>query len=111
MRTSESRPGRAARKSSAADCGRTSRSGVGSSSGPAFRSNRQQQKLRSTLPQPGDMAMGMVVNCAAYQGGCRIADIDLSETCTVESGEGRFVWIGLHEPDQALLRRVQERFG
>ena len=29
----------------------------------------------------------------------------------VESKGGRFVWIGLHEPDQALLHTVQQRFG
>jgi|GEM_PF-2283740 hypothetical protein len=35
----------------------------------------------STRPRPepgaGDARRGMVVNCAAYQGGCRVADIDL----------------------------------
>jgi magnesium transporter len=55
--------------------------------------------------------MGMVVNCAAYQGGCRVADIDLEQAAPVATGEGRFVWIGLHEPDQALLQTVQTRFG
>jgi magnesium transporter len=58
-----------------------------------------------------DTAMSMVINCAAYQGGCRIADIDLGQAGSVETGEGRFVWIGLHEPDQDLLRTVQKRFG
>jgi magnesium transporter len=51
-----------------------------------------------------------VVNCAAYQGGCRVADIDLNQAGPVETGDGRFVWIGLHEPDEALLRKVQQRF-
>jgi magnesium transporter len=55
--------------------------------------------------------MGMVVNCAAYQGGCRVADIDLEQAGPVATGDGRFVWIGLHEPDQALLQTVQQRFG
>lgn len=55
--------------------------------------------------------MDMVINCAAYEGGCRVADIDLNDTCSVESGAGRFVWIGLHEPDHELLRTVQTRFG
>ncbi len=27
------------------------------------------------------------------------------------SSDGRFVWISLHEPDQPLLRTVQQRFG
>jgi len=55
--------------------------------------------------------MDMVVNCASYQDGCRVADIDLEQAEAVETGGGRFVWIGLHEPDQALLRKVQLRFG
>ena len=64
--------------------------------------------------------MGMVVNCAAYQGGCRVADIDIEHDAAaaldlVPSGEAaqtdRFVWLGLHEPSEELLRRVQSRFG
>src|SRR5262245_29872626 len=55
--------------------------------------------------------MTMVVNCAAYEGGRRIADIDLDAARCVEPAENRFVWIGLHEPDEALLRTVQLRFG
>jgi magnesium transporter len=53
----------------------------------------------------------MVINCAAYKGGCRIADIDLEQARELDTSDGRFVWIGLHEPDQALLRTVQQRFG
>jgi magnesium transporter len=55
--------------------------------------------------------MEMVINCAAYQAGCRVADIDLEQADAVETRDGGFVWIGLHEPDQALLRKVQNRFG
>jgi len=29
----------------------------------------------------------------------------------VDTSDGRFVWISLHEPDQPLLRTVQQRFG
>ena len=53
----------------------------------------------------------MVINCAAYQGGCRVGDIDLDQARKFDTSEGRFVWIGLHEPDQPLLRTVQQRFG
>ena len=52
-----------------------------------------------------------MINCAAYQGGCRVADIDLDQAREVDTRDGRFVWIGLHEPDQALLHTVQQRFG
>jgi len=62
-------------------------------------------------PGAGDAIQGMVINCAAYQGGCRVADIDLDQASKVDTSNGRFVWIGLHEPDQPLLRAVQQRFG
>jgi magnesium transporter len=62
-----------------------------------------------------------VVGSAAYKGGRRIREVDL-EADAIETGAerigaaadaeaGRFVWIGLHEPDEALLRQVQRRFG
>jgi magnesium transporter len=55
--------------------------------------------------------MTMVVNCAAYRDGCRVADVDLDDTECATAAMGGFVWIGLHEPDEALLRNVQQRFG
>jgi magnesium transporter len=64
----------------------------------------------SVSPRPGE-ERGMVINCAAYKGGCRIADIDLEQARELDTSDGRFVWIGLHEPDQRLLRTVQQRFG
>ncbi len=62
-------------------------------------------------PGAGDARQGMVINCAAYQGGARVADIDLDQARKIDTCDGRFVWIGLHEPDQPLLRVVQQRFG
>jgi len=53
----------------------------------------------SARPRPelaGDAKHGMVINCAAYQGGCRIADIDLDQARKVDTSDGGFVWIGLH---------------
>ncbi len=38
-----------------------------------------------------------------------VAHIDLDQA--VHTPDGRFVWIGLHEPDQPLVRTVQQRFG
>jgi magnesium transporter len=64
--------------------------------------------------------MGMIVNCAAYQGGRRIADIDLEHDAAAalelaraadDPHADRFVWLGLHEPSEELLRKVQSRFG
>src|SRR4051794_17735471 len=53
----------------------------------------------------------MLVNCAAYKAGRRVAEIDLEQANCIEAGQGDFVWIGLHEPDESLLRKVQQRFG
>lgn len=53
----------------------------------------------------------MLINCAAYKAGHRIAEIDLDQAGRVESAPGDFVWVGLHEPDEPLLRTVQQRFG
>jgi magnesium transporter len=53
----------------------------------------------------------MLVNCAAYRGGHRVADVDLQQDDYAEVANGDFVWIGLHEPDESLLQIVQRRFG
>lgn len=55
--------------------------------------------------------MNEVVNCAAYQEGRRIANIELNEISKVLLMQDQFVWIGLHEPSEALLSQVQEQFG
>jgi magnesium transporter len=52
-----------------------------------------------------------VVNCAAYAKGKRVADVDISAIREMLRQPDRFVWIGLHEPDEELLRRVQREFG
>jgi len=55
--------------------------------------------------------MSGVVNCAAYAGGRRVADVALDDISEVIEQPDRFVWIGLHEPDERLLRLVQKEFG
>jgi magnesium transporter len=72
--------------------------------------NEMRESTRRPRSEP-EAKQGMVINCAAYQGGCRVADIDLVRAREVETSDGRFVWIGLHEPDQELLHTVQQRFG
>ena len=68
--------------------------------------------MASSAPAPSSATPG-VVNCAAYAGGHRIADLHIDDVSEVleESKEGHFVWIGLYEPDEPLLRKVQEEFG
>ncbi|TPG08662.1 magnesium and cobalt transport protein CorA [Rhodanobacter glycinis] len=60
----------------------------------------------STSDQP------MVVNCIAYrQDGSRIGDVTLDAISDVLAQPGTFVWVGLHEPDEHLLLKLQEEFG
>jgi magnesium transporter len=52
-----------------------------------------------------------VINCAAYSGGRRIADLPICDVSEALLEQDRFVWIGLYEPTEAILRQVQEEFG
>ena len=55
--------------------------------------------------------MGSVVNCASYAEGCRVANVEIDHISEVLKVPGQFVWVGLHEPDAALLRKIQQEFG
>ncbi|QHT70222.1 magnesium/cobalt transporter CorA [Rhodocytophaga rosea] len=55
--------------------------------------------------------MSAVINCVAYAGGQREQAVDIADICEVLQRPGRFVWIGLHEPDEDLLEQVQAAFG
>jgi magnesium transporter len=52
-----------------------------------------------------------VIDCAAYAGGVRVADVAIDQIQGVLARPDHFIWLGLYEPDQALLRRVQQQFG
>jgi magnesium transporter len=55
-------------------------------------------------PTPG------LIAAAAYSGGRRVADIAIAEARAWSRREDHFVWIGLLEPGDALLREVQAQF-
>ena len=55
--------------------------------------------------------MSQVVASAAYHEGRRVADVPVEEAGAWAARDGHFVWVGLLEPDEALLRRVQRQFG
>lgn len=59
-------------------------------------------------PSPSHNA---VVASAAYCEGRRIADVPIAEAGAWAAKEGHFVWIGLWEPDEALLKEVKQQFG
>jgi len=54
--------------------------------------------------------MSQVVASAAYHEGRRVADVPVEEAGAWAARDGHFVWVGLLEPDEALLRRVQRQF-
>ncbi|HEX8164571.1 MAG TPA: magnesium and cobalt transport protein CorA [Beijerinckiaceae bacterium] len=51
-----------------------------------------------------------VVASGVYVGGRRVADVPVDEAGEWAKKPGHVVWIGLHEPSEALLRRVQRQF-
>lgn len=57
------------------------------------------------LPEP--TSERGVVAASVYAGGRRIADIAIDEAGTWSRREGHVVWIGLLEPSEELLQRVQ----
>jgi magnesium transporter len=53
-----------------------------------------------------------VVNCAVYDRAGQRRDISLDEISDVLAvDDGSFVWVGLYEPEDALLDKLQEEFG
>lgn len=65
------------------------------------------------LPAAADAANpAMVVNCVAYLAdGRRLGDITIGEISDVLARPDTFVWVGLLEPDEELLEKLQEEFG
>jgi magnesium transporter len=52
----------------------------------------------------------MIVNCIAYRAGKSLGDISIDAISDVLREPDTLVWLGVHEPDTALLRKVQEEF-
>lgn len=52
----------------------------------------------------------MLVNCAAYREGRRVADIAVSEIRTYLRDPGGFVWVAVRDPEPAELSQLQEEF-
>jgi magnesium transporter len=51
-----------------------------------------------------------VINCAAYAAGIRVADLGVDAIGDALGHPDQFVWLGLFEPDEQLLRQVQRQF-
>lgn len=52
-----------------------------------------------------------VVAARLYREGRFVADIDIGKSIPHCNQSGDFIWIGLHEPDDGALKRIQEHFG
>jgi len=55
--------------------------------------------------------MSAVMNCAIYGNGKRIEDVPFEHCGEHDRSDGRFVWIGLYEPEEELLLVAQRQFG
>src|SRR6188474_2852803 len=52
-----------------------------------------------------------VIDCAAYARGARAAALTVDQIQGALACEDQFVWLGLYEPEQDVLRQVQQQFG
>src|SRR4249919_220828 len=52
-----------------------------------------------------------IIDSAAYVQGLRVANVEIADISEEIKHEDRFVWVGLYEPDQKLLREIQEELG
>ena len=66
------------------------------------------QSLTSEAARPGSTT---VIDCAAYCGGVRVADVGIGQIRSALEESDKFVWLGLYEPEKDILRGVQQQFG
>ncbi len=52
-----------------------------------------------------------VIAARLYRDGKMVTDIDLTKSIPHVEKQGDFIWIGLHEPDDGALKRIQDHFG
>lgn len=51
-----------------------------------------------------------VVACVAYAGGKRVGNVEIEDISEILRFEGQFIWVGLYEPGEELLRKIQLEF-
>ncbi|MEO8670035.1 MAG: magnesium/cobalt transporter CorA [Tahibacter sp.] len=67
--------------------------------------------LTAPVIPPASTNDPMVVNCVAYSsGGHKLRAITIEDISEVLKDKDNFVWVGLHEPDEELLLKLQEEF-
>jgi magnesium transporter len=55
--------------------------------------------------------MSTIVSCVAYRDGLRLAPFAIDDISEIIKQPDVFLWLGLYEPDHALLDKMQEEFG
>ncbi len=55
--------------------------------------------------------MNPVVNCAVYENGRRLRNLDIDNPAEMRIAPHRVIWIGLNEPGQGVLHKLQGYFG
>lgn len=55
-------------------------------------------------------AQTMVVNCVAYKAGKRLNDVTIDDISEVVKQPDTFIWLGLWQPEDAFMRKIQEEF-
>ena len=55
--------------------------------------------------------MTSIVHSVAYRHGQALGEVSIGEISAIIQQPATFVWLGLHEPDDALLRKIQAEFG
>lgn len=54
--------------------------------------------------------MDAIVNCVAYNQGRRVAAVGINDIGKVLCEPDKFIWIGLHEPEEEILQKVKAGF-
>lgn len=55
--------------------------------------------------------MNSIVNCVTYADGRRVSSIELKDISDALEKENQFVWLGLKEPTEEILKEIQIEFG
>jgi magnesium transporter len=58
-----------------------------------------------------DKKVSSIVNCVAYREGVRHEPFAIDDISEIIKHSDLFLWIGVYEPDGALLGKIQEEFG
>ena len=65
---------------------------------------------QAVLKADAAVDQSMLIRCVVYKHGEKLADIDVSEIHDYVNRPDCFVWVALHEPDEAGLAKMQQEF-